>query len=72
MGGQACGQRHDHGADLVGVLAAGQQASATAIAAALGIKPTAVLPLTAAVPVTGATGNDVVVIGTDLAAAAGT
>jgi hypothetical protein len=53
--------------------AAGQQASAAAIAAALGIKSTAVLPLTASVPVTGATGNDVVVvIGTDLAAAAGT
>jgi len=53
--------------------APGQQASAEEIATTLGIKSTAVLPLTAAVPVTGATSNDVVVvIGTDLAAAAGT
>jgi hypothetical protein len=47
--------------------AAGQQASAAAIATELGIKPTAVLPLTAAVPVTGVSGIDVVVVvGSDL------
>ena len=49
--------------------AAGQQASAAAIAATLGIKPTAVLPLTTAVPVTGVSGDDVVVVaGSDLVA----
>jgi hypothetical protein len=47
--------------------AAGQQASAAAIAAELGIKATAVLPLTTAVPVAGVSGIDVVVvIGSDL------
>jgi hypothetical protein len=50
--------------------AAGQQAAAEAIALELGLKSTAVHPLTAAVPVTGAAGNDVVVvIGADLVAA---
>ena len=50
-----------------GLTAAGQQASAAAIAATLGIKPTAVLPLTTAVPVTGVSGDDVVVVvGSDL------
>jgi hypothetical protein len=53
--------------------AAGQQASATVIAGTLGLKPTAVQPLTTAVPVTGASGVDVVVvIGADLASQAGT
>jgi hypothetical protein len=52
--------------------ASGQQASAGAIATELTLKPTAVQPLTTAVPVTGASGVDVVVvIGSDLAAAAG-
>jgi len=47
--------------------AAGQQESAAAIASTLGVKPTAVLPLTAAVPVTGVSGDDVVVVvGSDL------
>jgi hypothetical protein len=47
--------------------AAGQTAAATAIAGTLGLKPTAVAPLTTAVPVTGASGDDVVVvIGSDL------
>jgi hypothetical protein len=47
--------------------AAGQQESAAAIATTLGIKPTQVLALTASVPVTGASGIDVVVvIGADL------
>jgi hypothetical protein len=51
--------------------AAGQQESAASIATTLGIKPAEVLPLTAAVPVAGATGTDVVVvIGSDLAASA--
>ena len=51
--------------------AAGQQAAAAAIATQLGLKPAAVLPLTAAVPVAGASGNDiVVVVGADLVAAA--
>ncbi|MGO8863138.1 MAG: LytR C-terminal domain-containing protein [Acidimicrobiales bacterium] len=51
--------------------AAGQQESAASIATTLGIKPAEVLPLTAAVPVAGATGTDVVVvIGSDLAAQA--
>ena len=49
--------------------AAGQQACGRAIATELGLKPAAVQPLTAAVPVTGTSGNDVVVvIGADLAA----
>ena len=53
--------------------AAGQQASAAAVATELGLKPTVVQPLTTAVPVTGASGVDVVVvIGSDLAASAGT
>jgi hypothetical protein len=48
--------------------AAGQQEAAAAIATELGIKPTAVVPLTSAVPVTGVSGDDVVVvIGSDLA-----
>jgi hypothetical protein len=52
--------------------ASGQQAAAAAIAAQLGLKPAAVLPLTAAVPVANASGNDVVVVvGADLVAAAG-
>jgi LytR cell envelope-related transcriptional attenuator len=51
--------------------AAGQQAAAAAIATQLGLKPAAVQPLTAAVPVAGASGNDiVVVVGADLVAAA--
>jgi LytR cell envelope-related transcriptional attenuator len=51
--------------------AAGQQESAASIATTLGIKPAEVLPLTAAVPVAGAAGTDVVVvIGADLAASA--
>jgi hypothetical protein len=51
--------------------ASGQQAAAAAIAAQLGLKPAAVLPLTAAVPVANASGNDVVVVvGADLVQAA--
>jgi hypothetical protein len=51
--------------------AANYQAEATAIATTLGLKPAAVLALTAAVPVTGITGDDiVVVIGADLVAGA--
>jgi hypothetical protein len=51
--------------------AAGQQASAAAIATALGLKSSAVTPLTAQVPVPGATGIDVVVVvGSDLVAGA--
>ncbi len=47
--------------------AAGQQEAAAAIATELKLSPSAVKPLTAAVPVTGAIGNDVVVvIGADL------
>ncbi len=47
--------------------AAGQQEAAAAIATALKLKPSAVHPLTTAVPVAGASGNDVVVvIGADL------
>jgi hypothetical protein len=47
--------------------ATGEQEPAASIATALGIKPAEVLPLTAAVPVTGASGTDVVVvIGADL------
>src|SRR5580700_6464102 len=53
--------------------AAGQQEAAAAIATELKLSPSAVHPLTTAVPVTGAGGNDVVVvIGADLAAQAGT
>ena len=48
--------------------AAGHQAAAQEVAAAIGVKPQQVLPLTTATPVTGATGVDVVVvIGQDLA-----
>ena len=53
--------------------AAGQQGSAAAIAVTLGLKPAAVQPLSASVPVASAAGVDVVVIiGPDLAAQAGT
>ena len=49
--------------------AAGQQESAAAIATALGLNPTVVLPLTTAVPGTGVSGDDVVgVAGSDLVA----
>lgn len=49
--------------------AAGQQAAAQEVAAAIGVKPQQVLPLSSATPVSGATGVDVVVvIGQDLAA----
>jgi hypothetical protein len=52
--------------------AAGQKAPATAIATSLGLKSTAVLPLTTAVPVAGATGTDVVVVlGANLVTQAG-
>ena len=48
--------------------ASGQQAAAQSIANTIGVKPAQVLPLTTATPVTGITGNDVVVvIGQDLA-----
>jgi hypothetical protein len=51
--------------------APGFQQPAAAIATAVGAKPTQVLPLTSAAPVTGVTGIDVVVvIGSDLAATA--
>jgi len=47
--------------------AAGQQPAALSIAASLGLKPSAVAPLTTSVPVQGTTGDDVVVvIGADL------
>ena len=50
--------------------AAGQQAAAEAIASTIGVKPTQVQPLTAAAPVAGVTGTDVVVVvGQDLASA---
>ncbi|HVX23047.1 MAG TPA: LytR C-terminal domain-containing protein [Acidimicrobiales bacterium] len=53
--------------------ASGQQAAATAIAALLGLKPSAVQPLSTSVPVTGTTGADVVVvIGSDLSSQATT
>ncbi|HWE67204.1 MAG TPA: LytR C-terminal domain-containing protein [Acidimicrobiales bacterium] len=53
--------------------AAGQQAAAASIATTLGLEPHAVLALTTAVPVPGASGNDVVVvIGADLVTQAGT
>jgi len=49
--------------------AVGQQAAAAEIAESLGLKPSAVLPLTTSVPVQGTTGVDVVVvIGPDLGA----
>jgi hypothetical protein len=52
--------------------ATGQQEPAAAIAVELGLKPSAVLPLTTAVPVTGVSGDSVVVvIGSDLVAASG-
>ena len=48
--------------------AAGFEAQAQEIAASIGVKPTAVVPLTSAVPVNGVTGTDVVVVvGQDLA-----
>ena len=51
--------------------AAGQQEAAASIATTLGLKPAAVVPLTTAVPVTGVSGVDVVVVvGTDLVPAA--
>jgi hypothetical protein len=51
--------------------ASNYQAEAVTIASTLGLKPAAVLPLTAAVPVTGITGDDVVVVaGSDLVAGA--
>ncbi len=51
---------------------AGHQGSAETVAAQLGIPVADVLPLTSAVPVPGATGNDVVVvIGANLVTAAG-
>lgn len=47
------------------------QAAATSIAATLNLKPAAVQPLSASVPATGITGDDVVVvIGADLVAGA--
>jgi hypothetical protein len=52
--------------------AAGHQGSAETVAGQLGVAAADVLPLTSAVPVPGATGNDVVVvIGADLVTAAG-
>lgn len=52
--------------------AAGQQAAAQTIANTIGVKPAQVQPLTTAAPVAGVTGTDVVVvIGQDLATAAG-
>jgi hypothetical protein len=48
--------------------AAGQQQQAASIATTIGVKPAQVLPQTTAMPVTGVTGVDVVVvIGSDLA-----
>jgi hypothetical protein len=53
--------------------AAGLQASAASIATTLGLKPTAVLPLTTSVPVSGVSGIDVVVVvGSDLVSSAAT
>ena len=53
--------------------ATGQQQPAAAIATAIGVKPTQVLPVTTSTPVTGVTGTDVVVvIGQDLALTATT
>jgi hypothetical protein len=52
--------------------AAGQQEAAATIATTIGVKPASVLPLTTAVPVSGISGIDVVVvIGADLASASG-
>jgi hypothetical protein len=52
--------------------AAGQQAAAESIANTIGVKPAQVQPLTTAAPIAGVTGTDVVVvIGQDLASAAG-
>jgi hypothetical protein len=52
--------------------AAGQQGAAAAVASELGLKPATVIPLTTSVPVTGASGVDVlVVVGADLVAQAG-
>ena len=48
--------------------ATGQQQAAASIATTIGVQPTQVLPVSAAMPVTGVTGTDVVVvIGQDLA-----
>jgi hypothetical protein len=53
--------------------AAGQQEAAASIATTLGLKPAAVVPLTTSVPVTGVSGDDVVVVvGSDLVAPATT
>jgi hypothetical protein len=53
--------------------ASGEQEAAASIATTLGLEPHAVLPLTTSVPVSGASGNDVVVvIGADLVTQAGT
>ena len=53
--------------------ATGFQEPAATIATSIGVKPTEVLPLTSATPVSGATGVDVVVvIGQDLAATTST
>jgi len=53
--------------------ATGQQAAAASVATTLGLKPAVVLPLTTSAPVTGISGDDVVVvIGSDLVAAATT
>jgi len=50
--------------------ASGEQAAADAIASAVGVKPSQVLPMASSVPVSGVTGTDVVVvIGQDLASA---
>ena len=49
--------------------AAGQQEQAASIATTIGVQPSQVLPVSAATPVSGTTGVDVVVvIGADLAA----
>lgn len=49
--------------------AAGRQGAAASIAATLGLKPAVVVPLTTAVPVTGVSADDVVVVaGSDLVA----
>ena len=52
--------------------ATGEQEAAASIATKIGVQPTAVLPITSATPVSYPTGTDVVVvIGEDLASAAG-
>jgi hypothetical protein len=52
--------------------AASQQAAGESIANTIGVKPAQVQPLTTAAPIAGVTGTDVVVvIGQDLASAAG-